>query len=758
MPRTVGRSSDLQAHCAFLPAAASQTFKKAQCSWPLSFLLTAAGQLRICTGFPLTMSGPKRGPDKPSVKSGYHATRLNLIYMRRAVFLAVLCSIGLSAQKQPFDVQALYRLVRIGEPHLSPDGKMVAFTARRVDLDANTQPRQIYVVASDGSTAPRQLTLNGTINERPRWSPDGKRIAFISNRSGSSQVWTMDPDGGTPKQLTLLSTEASGLIYTPDGKGIVFTSDVYPECGDDTCNKNRIEAAAKSKVKARVYTELLYRHWNEFQSQRRKHLMVIPTDGAGVAKDLTPGVRDVPPFSLGGPDDYAVSPDSTELVYAMNADKDQALSTNWDLWTVPLTGGEAKRITTNLAADASPAYSPDGQYIAWRAQAKPGYESDRWRLVLYDRKADKATTLTESLDRSVQAFTFSPDSTRLFYVIEERGRTTLQMIPVGGGGTRVIISASSHVDDVQFSPDGKSMIYTENSGSKPAEIYRVSNSGGAATALTKMNDAALAAHPLTPLEELTVEGAEKAKVQSFVVKPPGFDAAKKHPVLFLIHGGPQGAWGESWSYRWNAQVFAAAGFVVVMPNPRGSTGYGQKFTDDINSDWGGKVYEDIMNTVDHVAAQPWADPSRFAAAGGSYGGYMVNWMLGHTDRFKAFVSHAGVFDLRSMAGETEETWFPRWDFQGMPWEQPELYARWSPSYFVKDFKTPTLVIHGELDYRVPVGQGMQLFTALQMQRVPSKLLLFPDEGHWIGKPQNGVLWYNSFLDWVTEWTKKVEGN
>jgi len=361
--------------------------------------------------------------------------------------------------------------------------------------------------------------------------------------------------------------------------------------------------------------------------------------------------------------------------------------------------------------------------------------------------------LTDTLNRSVQAITWSPDSRRLFFTVEDRGRATLQMIPAVGGGIREIIGSRGHVDDVQFSPDGKTMIYSEHSGSKPTEFYRVSSAGGTALPLARMNEALLGSYALTPMEEIIAESAsDKARVQSFVVKPPQFDAKQKYPVLFLIHGGPQGAWGESWSYRWNPQVFAAAGFVVVMPNPRGSTGYGQQFTDDINQDWAGKVLDDINATVDYVANQPWADASRFAAAGGSYGGYMVNWLLGHSTRFKAFVSHAGVFDLKSMAGETEELWFPAWEFKGMPWENPEVYEKWSPSNSILNFRTPTLVIHGELDYRVPVGQGLQLFTALQMQKVPSKLLLYPDEGHWILKPQNSMLWYNSAIEWLKEFT------
>jgi dipeptidyl aminopeptidase/acylaminoacyl peptidase len=441
----------------------------------------------------------------------------------------------------------------------------------------------------------------------------------------------------------------------------------------------------------------------------------------------------------------------------MNPEDNQALSTNWELYVVPIEGGESKMITGNLAADASPVYSPDGKYLAWRAQSKPGYESDRWRLMVYDRATSKAVSLTDSLDRSVQSITWAPDSRRIFFTIEDRGRTTLHVMPVAGGGSRELISARAHVDDVQFAPDGRTMVYSEHSGSKPVEFYRVSSSGGSAIALTRMNDALLSAHALQAMEDFTVENPnDKVKVQSFLVKPPGFDSKQKYPVLFLIHGGPQGAWGESWSYRWNPQIFAAAGFVVVMPNPRGSTGYGQQFTDDINQDWAGRVYDDLMASVDYVAGQPWADSKRFAAAGGSYGGYMVNWLLGHSNRFQAYVSHAGVYDLKSMAGETEELWFTRWEFGGMPWDNPDVYQKWSPSNSVTQFRTPTLVIHGELDYRVPVGQGLQLFTGLQMQKVHSKLLLFPDEGHWILKPQNSMLWYNSVIDWVKEWTAKKE--
>ncbi|MEZ5352661.1 MAG: S9 family peptidase [Bryobacteraceae bacterium] len=661
----------------------------------------------------------------------------------------------LPAQKLPFDAQAMMRLVRISEHQISPDGTQVAFTVQKIDVEANTKPKQIYVTPLMGGT-PRQITRDGTVNMRPRWSPDSKRIAFLSNRGGSQQIWMMNSDGGDARAVTSIATEADGVVWSADGRWLVFVSEVYPDCADADCNRERLEKEKASKVKARIYTSLLYRHWDTWQSPRRKHLMAMPAEG-GAIRDLTPGNRDVPPFSLGGQDDYAIAADGNEVCFVMNGDANLATSTNSDLWVAPLNEpGEPRKITENMAADNAPVYSPDGRYLAYRAQSRAGFESDRWQLYVIDRASGRQTSLTENVDRSVGTITWSPDSRRIFYTVEDRGRTAIHMVPVTGGASRPVVAGSSTLDEPQFTPDGKTMIYSEHSGSKPLELYRASSSGGTPEALTRLNDYVLESYELTPLEEFWVEGAERAQVHSFVAKPPGFSATRKYPVLLLLHGGPQGSWGESWSYRWNPQVFAAAGFVVVMPNPRGSTGYGQRFTDEISGDWGGKVYDDIMAVVDHVSTKmAYADAERIAAAGGSYGGYMVNWLLGHTQRFKAFVSHAGVYDLKSMGGETEELWFTRWEFGGMPWESPDVYERWSPSNFVRDFRTPTLVIHGEQDYRVPYGQGLQLFTGLQMQNVPSKLLVYPDEGHWILKPQNSMLWYQTFLDWVTEWTRKT---
>jgi dipeptidyl aminopeptidase/acylaminoacyl peptidase len=673
--------------------------------------------------------------------------------MRRLLLLLSTCAL-LFAQKKPFDVNALLELKRIGDPQLSPDGKLVAFTVQTVDVAANKKPVQVWIVPLEGG-APRQITRDGESNQRPRWSPDSKRIAYVSDRAGSSQIWMMDPDGRNATQVTNLSTEADGHLFSPDGKNLVFTSAVYPECGaDDACNKKNLDAEKASKVKARIYTELLYRHWNTWQGKRRSHLLVLPVAG-GTVRDLTPGQRDVPPFSLGGSDDYDISPDGQEVCYSMNADPVPATSTDSDLYVVSMAGGQPVKITLTMGADANPRYSPDGKYIAWRAQQRAGYESDRWRLMTLERSTGKVTNLTESLDRWVNSFTWSPDSARLFFAMNDRGRQAIQVIPLTGGAAGRVASGDSEMDDMQLTRDGRTMVYTQQSGISPVEIFRASSSGGEPVPLTRLNDQTLAAHQLTQLEEFWVDGAEGTKVHSFMIRPPDFTPGRKYPVLMLIHGGPQGFWGHAWTYRWNAQVFAAAGYVVVMPNPRGSSGYGQKFIDEINNDWGGRAFDDIMAVADHIVSNvPFADASRMTAAGGSYGGYMIDWILGHTQRFKALISHDGVYNLTSEFGATEELWFPLWEYGGTPWDKPENYAKWSPNNFVQEFHTPTLVIHGEQDFRVPLNQGLELFTALQLQKVPSKLLLFPDEGHWVLKPQNSVLWYKTFIDWMDSWVKK----
>jgi dipeptidyl aminopeptidase/acylaminoacyl peptidase len=680
--------------------------------------------------------------------------------MKRTLISAVaavmlLACVAMAQNPARFTIDDLLKVRRVSDPQLSPDGRWIAYSIADPNIAANRSISQIYLISVDGGE-PRQLTNGDRSSSTPRWSPDGQSLAFISSREGGPQIWVMDAASGQQRKVSNISTGAGDPVWSPDGRWLAFVSDIHPECQTDDCNKERDQKMDESKVKAKVATSLLYRHWTSWKEGRRTHVFVVPIEG-GVAKDMTPGDYDAPPFSLGGPSDYAFSPDSKELVFARNTDKDQALSTNSDLFTVPLTGGEAKRITgENRGADLSPQYSPDGRYIAYRAQVTPGFESDRWRLMLYDRTTGKSRTLTERYDNYVESFSFSKDGKRIYFVGSERGLQPIYSIDVNTGAISKVI-ADGFNDELNVGEDGKSLVFSRSSTSKPAEIFRASIDGSGVTQVTKTNDAFMASFNLRPAEPVEWEGAGKAKIHGWIVKPANFDQSKKWPMVVLIHGGPQGAWNDSWGYRWNPEVFASAGYVVFMPNPRGSTGYGQQFTNEISGDWGGKAYTDIMNGVANVISQGYVDKVRIGAAGGSYGGYMVDWILGHNNdprfTFSALVSHAGVYNLSSMYGATEELWFTDWEFKGTPWNNPELYQKWSPSNFVKNFKTPTLVVHGELDYRVPVTEGLQLFTALQRQGVDSKLLYYPDEGHWVLKPQNSQLWYNTVIDWFDKHLK-----
>ncbi len=688
---------------------------------------------------------------------------LRILSVAVALALVVMAQAVHAQGVRPFTVNDLLQVRRVGDPQLSPDGATVAFTITDVDKAANRSRTNIYLMPTAGG-APRQLMTRMNVSvSAPRWSPDGKLLAFVAAPEGTPQIYVMDmaAPNSEPRKVTNISTGAGDAVWSPDGSMLAFVSDIYPECKDDACNKQRGDAAEASKVKAKLADRLLFRHWTSWKEGKRTHIFIVPSAG-GTARDMTPGDADAPPFSLGGPTDYAFSPDSKELAFASNTDKDESLSTNGDIFIVPVAGGAPKRITeANRGADLSPLYSPDGRFIAYRSQAKAGFESDRWRLMLYDRKSGQARSITEGFDSYVEGFAFSPDSKKIYFAAPERGRQPLYEITVAGGAPRKIIEGGIN-DDVKIARDNRTLVFSRNSATKPAEIFRAVVDGSGVTQLTKINEGFLTAFNLRPVEETEWMGAENKKIHGFIVKPPDFDASRKYPMIALIHGGPQGAWNDAWSYRWNPQIYAARGYVVFMPNPRGSTGYGQQFTDDISGDWGGKVFTDIMNGVAEMAAKPYVDRERIGAAGASYGGYMVNWIEGHNDdprfKFKALVSHAGVFNLASMYGATEELWFTEWEFKGSPWTNPEMYERWSPHRFVKNFKTPMLVTHGEIDYRVPIGEGLQLFTALQRQGVESKLLYFPDEGHWILKPQNSELWHNTVLEWFDKHLKEGAGS
>jgi dipeptidyl aminopeptidase/acylaminoacyl peptidase len=660
---------------------------------------------------------------------------------------------GQTAAKRAITFKDLISLHRVSEPQISPDGKWIAYSVATPDLEANRSLRDIWLVPTAGGGEARQLTRGGS-DMRARWSPDGKKLAFISGRSGTPQIYWIALEGGEATRLTSLSTGADNELWSPDGKTVAFVSSVYPDCKDDACNAARDAAKETSKVKARIYEKLLYRHWNEWWDGKRSHLFAVAVDGGGAARDLTPGANyDVPPFNEGAPEAIAFSPDGKELCFTANTDKDEALSTNGDLFTVDVSGGsEPKRITTNPGNDWGPAYSPDGKWIAYRAQLLAGYEADRWRLMLFERQSGKAINRTEDFDRSVESYAWTPDSARIYFSAEAQAEMPVYEIDVAANGAPRVI-ADGYNADFDLSRDGRTLALLRTNLTMPAEIFTADADGGAhLRQVTHQNDRLLAQVELQGAETFWFEGAEKTQVEGLLIRPPHFDAAKKYPTLFLIHGGPQGAWTDAWGYRWNQQVMAAAGYVVVMVNPRGSTGYGQRFTAQISRDWGGRVYEDLLKGLDAaIAKYPFIDGARVGAAGGSYGGYMIDWIATHTDRFKCLISHAGPYDLASEYGATEELWFADWEFGGPPWAKPELYRKWAPSEFAAGlgkYKTPTLVVGGELDFRVPYTQDLEFFTALQVQGVPSKLVIFPDEGHWVLKPQNSELWYATFLDWL----------
>ncbi|MBS1808026.1 MAG: S9 family peptidase [Acidobacteria bacterium] len=666
------------------------------------------------------------------------------------VLLVILSLAAFAQAKRSMTFDDLISMKRIADAQISPDGSKIAYVVNAINKDANRGKRSIWIVPATGGAAQVFITSDKN-DDTLRWSPDGKRVAFLSTREGAPQIFVANADGSNPRKITDVPEGVGEFIWSPDGKSFAFVTDIYPECKDLKCVAEKSAAAENSKVKAVIADRLLYRHWTDFKRGKRSHLFVISAEG-GEPKDLTPGDFDVPPFSLGDPTAFAFSPDGKEICFARNTDKDEALSTNNDLFIVPVTGGEAKRITgDNKGSDTTPRYSPDGKYIAYRSQSRNGFESDRFRLMLYDRSSGKAREMSVNFDRWVEDLAWMPDGKSLVLTSQDRGREALFIAPLNGDKFQRIVNEGSS-SGVTISADGKTIAFTRSNTAMPAEVFKASANGSGAMQLTKTNAEMLAQLKLPAAEEFEYVGGLKSKIHGFIVKPPQFDKAKKYPMVLLVHGGPQGAWMDNWGYRWNPQMWAARGYVTVLINPHGSTGYGQAFTEQITGEWGGAVYEDLMKGVDHIISLGYVDANRIGAAGGSYGGYMINWMNGHTDRFKALVSHASIFNAESMYA-TEELWFQEWEWKGAPWDANSTYKKWSPHLFVKNFKTPTLVVHGELDYRVPIGEGLQLFSALQRRGIPSKFLYYPDEGHWVLKPQNSELWYKTVLDWFDQWLK-----
>ncbi|HEX3315217.1 MAG TPA: S9 family peptidase [Gemmataceae bacterium] len=671
--------------------------------------------------------------------------------------------------KRPMSLDDFFQLRRVSDAQISPDGKHVVYAVGAVDMDKNRIARDLWLASTaKDKPARRQLTSADKSDTHPRWSPDGKSILFESTRSGTSQLWIIDVAGGEARQLTTISTGAATGIWSRDGKKIAFVSAVWPDWSakpfaeSDALSKKKIDDDAKNPVKAHVWKRLFTRHWDEWVEDKRQHLFVVSYDGkASEPRDVTPGDRDAYPtsttFSVG--DDFTFSPDGQHLVFTAVPAKHEAWSTNHDVCRVPVTGSaEWENLTEdNKAADGAPQYSPDGKWLAYRAQKKAGFEADKWDLMILPagRKA-LPMCLTTEFTGSVDSFVWLPDSETIYFASEERCKEWYFSTNVHreDGNARLTFLSQHSNHELTVSSDGKTFAFLRSALDRPPEVLVATRgpSGFPTREVSQTNAALLAKLALPAPESVPVQGAGGTPMQMWILKPPGFDPKKKWPLAFLVHGGPQGAWEDDWSNRWNPEMWAAQGYVVALPNPRGSTGFGQQYVDEISGDWGGKVYEDLMAGLAHMEKQPWIDKERMAAAGASFGGYMMNWFAVNTGKFKTLITHDGVWNFDSMYATTDELWFDEWEHGGPPWgTNRESYEKFSPHRKAANlgkFKTPMLSIHNDLDFRVPFSEGLQLFTTLQRQGVPSKMIEFPDEGHWVLKPRNSRYWHNEVFAWL----------
>ncbi|MCX7610146.1 MAG: S9 family peptidase [Ignavibacterium sp.] len=663
--------------------------------------------------------------------------------------LIILTSHIIIAQKRAITIDDLWALKRISTFDINSDGSKIVFAATSFSFETNKGNSDIYLVNSDGSELKAILTSEKS-ESSPRFVPNSNLISFIKN----GQIWTCNIDGSNEKQITNIYSGVNDYKWSNDGNRILFTSSVYPDCKTQECNESKDKEAESSKVKAKIFEQLMYRHWNDWRGDKRSHLFMYDLK-TNSYKDLNEGLtEDVPPLALGSSNDFNFSPDGNEIVYTLNPEFSTAISTNNEIYLLKLDDKSSpKLLSESKGVDCQPIFSPDGKYISWTSMKRAGFEADKKDLILYDRKTGKTKNLTETLDRSVEDYIWSNDSKFIYFIAQNEINTSIYKLDLVTGKISLFHNENYNAQ-IKLSNDGKILFFLKQKATMPYEIFSINSNGSNLKQITSINSDILSKLEMNPVETFWSVGANGDKVQSILVKPPFFDPSKKYPMIFLIHGGPQGAWEDNFHFRWNYQMFASEGYVVVAPNPRGSTGYGQKFTDEISGDWGGKVYEDLMNAYDYAINNfSFIDKNNTFAAGASYGGYMINWIAGHTDRFNALVSHAGVFNLESMYGTTEELWFPEWEFTGTPWEKREVYHKWSPHRYIHNCKTPVLIVHGAYDFRVSEEQAFQLFTSLKRLGVDTKFLYFPDETHFVAKPLNSKLWWATVLDWFRKYRK-----
>ena len=652
---------------------------------------------------------------------------------------------------QPFTTTIMLSLKKVGKPRISPNGNYFIFTISNPSLEENKSKTDIYIMAINGIDR-RQLTFDNASSYDPVWSPDGSRIAYLSSKTGSPQIFTMDMTGDNVKQITNVEEGVSNFAYSPDGKYFSYTSDVKL----DTLPKDKFPYLPKMNV--REFESLPIRHWDEWKNGKYSHLFIVSSQG-GTPRDLMPGEKyDTPlkPFDEG--DDIAWSPDSKEITYTCKKVRDFVLSTNSDLYVVDIVTGKTKNITDGMPGyDKQPLYSPDGNWIAFHSMERAGFEADRVRLMLYNRATGKITELSKTLDQWVGDIAWAPDSKSIYFNAEDGPTVPLYNIKVDDGTWKILNKGWYNCDGgFDITPNGNVIVFARRNMLRPFEIYRMPFNGGEITQLTHEND--LVCSNLVPckITERWIKSTDGKKVHCWVIFPPDFDSTKKYPMITYCQGGPQSTISQYFSLRWNLYLMASHGYIVLAPNRRGMPGFGQDWNDAISKDWGGGAMQDILSATDELSKEKYVDKKGIAAAGASAGGYATFWLEGnHKKRFAAFVSHCGVFDVVSKYGSTEETWFPNWEFGGPYWEAKNkaIFEKNSPHNFAQNWDTPIMISTGEKDFRVPYTQSLEAFSVAQLKGIPSKLIVFPDQNHWILKPQEQMYWYNEFFEFLDKYCK-----